>query len=75
MHDCAYVWNNFRSINYLSNAADLDLCTNTQEQVPLGRLCCRPSHYTSSAIVKINQDVKTKQEIHIDKDMKFSFLY
>ncbi|KAK9923452.1 hypothetical protein M0R45_031871 [Rubus argutus] len=48
---------------------------NTKEQVPLGRLCCRPSQYTSSAIVKINQDVKTKQEIHRDKDMKFSFLY
>ncbi|KAK9923457.1 hypothetical protein M0R45_031876 [Rubus argutus] len=48
---------------------------NTKEQVPLGRLCCRPSQYTSSAIVKTNEDVKTKQEIHRDKDMKFFFLY
>ncbi|PRQ51070.1 putative Homeobox domain, Chromo domain, SAWADEE domain-containing protein [Rosa chinensis] len=47
----------------------------SKEQVSLGRLCCRPSQYTSSAIVKPNQDINTKQEINRDKDMKFSFLY
>ncbi|XP_062008479.1 protein SAWADEE HOMEODOMAIN HOMOLOG 1-like isoform X2 [Rosa rugosa] len=47
----------------------------SKEQVSLGRLCCRPSQYTSSAIVKPNQDINTKQEINRDKDVKFSFLY
>nr|XP_011466662.1 PREDICTED: protein SAWADEE HOMEODOMAIN HOMOLOG 1-like [Fragaria vesca subsp. vesca] len=47
----------------------------SKEQVLLGRICCRPSQYTSSAIVKSDQDIKPKPEINRDKDMKFSFLY
>ncbi|KAL6226673.1 hypothetical protein ACLB2K_000634 [Fragaria x ananassa] len=53
----------------------------SKEQVPLGRICCRPSEYTSSAIVKSDQDInpkpenKPKPEINRDEDMKFSFLY